>query len=152
MLVYQRVLMDLNILRYRNIIGIVGFSWQHVFLHPMKTPSVFINIKGVNGMLSLWHPRGAPACGHCARSSSSCPRPQKKNTPEMDEETTFFQANHPVSRDGTICIYVHLRIYIYTHAYGNIWKYMEVHIYICMYVCVCLCVYYIMLYTHVHRF
>ena len=43
-------------------------------------------------------------------------------------------------------------IYIYTHThmeiYGNIWKY----IYIYMYVCVCLCVYYIMLYTHVHRF
>ena len=100
-------------------------------------------------MASSWCPSMWPLCQIVIK----LPTTSEKNTPEMDEETTFFQANHPVSRDGTICIYVHLRIYIYTHAYGNIWKYMEVHIYIyiiCMYVC--LCVYYIMLYTHVHRF
>lgn len=81
------------------------------------TPSVFINMLGSMGcyhytygiLVVPQHVAIVPDRHQVAHDL------RKKNTPEMDEETTFFQANHPVSRDGTIYIY----IYMYTHAYAH---------------------------------
>ena len=104
------------------------------------TPSVFINMLGSMGcyhytygiLVVPQHVAIVPDRHQVAHDL------RKKNTPEMDEETTFFQANHPVSRDGTIYIYIYIYIYICIHThmqiYGNIWKY----IYICVCVCVCI--------------
>ena len=91
-------------------------------------------------MASSWCPSMWPLCQIVIKLPTTS---EKSHTPEMDEETTFFQANHPVSRDGTIYIYVYTCIHTHTHThmqiYGNIWKYMCV--------CVCVCVLHYVVHT-----